>query len=393
MEELVQNEHRVNDKFSVELRRENGMSRAVIDLAKYKMNLSAIRKIIGKDRKLIAVVKADAYGHGIVPIAKAGESDGVDYFAVANVEEGVRLRENGISKPILVLLQPNEDEIEELIKCNLTPLVSEFDFARKLSEEAVKHRRMLKVHCKVDTGMGRQGIHIDKARVEIRNIVHLPNIDLEGIATHFPCAELENDSYTMQQISVFSKLLQDLDETGIPYEIAHCANSAGIINYPSSYFDAVRPGIMTFGVLPVDNPRAKGLVSPILRWEARVIQVKTIPKGSTIGYGRTFQAPYDMDVAIVPVGYADGYKLSLSNKGEVLIKGVRCPVRGNVSMDQIVVEIKTDKEVKNGDTVVIIGKDGEEEITVEEMAKKAGTIPYDVLTGIGARVKRVYVDI
>ncbi len=392
MEELVKNEVGLNDKILSDFEREDGMSQVIIDLAKYKANLDAVRRIVGKERKLIAVVKADAYGHGLVPIAKAGELDGVDFFAVANIEEGVKLRDSGIRKPILILLQPGEDEIEALINYNLTPLISEFDFARKLSEEAVKLKRIVKVHCKVDTGMGRQGINVDKADVEIRNIVHLPNIDLEGIATHFPCAELENDNYTLQQISIFSKLLNELEEVGVPYEIAHCANSAGIINYPMSYFDAVRPGIMTYGVLPVGDLKIRQKISPILRWESKVVQVKTISKGSYIGYGRTFQAPYDMDVAIVAVGYADGFKLSLSNKGEVLIGGVRCPVRGNVSMDQIVVELKTKKTVKNGDTVVIIGKDGDEEITVEEMAKKADTIPYDILTGIGARVKRVYIN-
>ncbi|MCX8064683.1 MAG: alanine racemase [Candidatus Hydrogenedentes bacterium] len=390
MEELGKDENGLEEELNSSLIRECEMSKVIINLTKYKKNLSAVKRIVGKDRKVIAVVKANAYGHGLVQLAKVAESDGVDMFGVANVEEGVKLRDSGIKKPILILLQPNEDEIGELIQYNLTPLISEFDFARKLSEEATKLRKIVKVHCKVDTGMGRQGIHIDYAPKEIRNIVHLPSIDLEGVATHFPCAEIENDGFTENQISIFSKLLEDLGKAGIPYELAHCANSAGIINYPSSYFDAVRPGIITYGVLPVNNSKARELVSPILRWESKIIQVKTIPKGFTIGYGRTFEAPYDMNVAIVPVGYADGFKLSLSNKGEVLIGGVRCPVRGNVSMDQIVVELKTNKLVKSGDPVVIIGKDGDDEITVEEMAQKAGTIPYDILTGIGARVKREY---
>lgn len=390
MEELGKGENRLNDISYSNVSRDYEMSRVIINLSKYKKNLNVVKEMIGRNRKLIAIIKANAYGHGLVPIAKAGEQDGVDMFGVANIEEGVRLRENGIKKPILILLQPNEDEIEELVQYNLTPLISEFEFARKISEVAVKAKKIIRVHCKVDTGMGRQGIPVDSALKEIRNIVHLPNIDLEGVATHFPCAEIENDSFTLNQISVFSKLLEDLGELGVPYELAHCANSAGLINYPSSYFDAVRPGIITYGVLPVNNNKVKELIAPILRWEAKITQVKTIPKGSTIGYGRTFEATYDMNVAIVPVGYADGYKLSLSNKGEVLIGGARCPVRGNVSMDQIVVEIKTDKFVKSGDTAVIIGRDGNEEITVEEMAQKAGTIPYDILTGIGSRVKRVY---
>lgn len=390
MEELGKGENRLNDISYSNVSRDYEMSRVIINLSKYKKNLNVVKEMIGRNRKLIAIIKANAYGHGLVPIAKAGEQEGVDMFGVANIEEGVRLRENGIKKPILILLQPNEDEIEGLVQYNLTPLISEFEFARKISEVAVKAKKIIRVHCKVDTGMGRQGIPVDSALKEIRNIVHLPNIDLEGVATHFPCAEIENDSFTLNQISVFSKLLEDLGELGVPYELAHCANSAGLINYPSSYFDAVRPGIITYGVLPVNNNKVKELIAPILRWEAKITQVKTIPKGSTIGYGRTFEATYDMNVAIVPVGYADGYKLSLSNKGEVLIGGARCPVRGNVSMDQIVVEIKTDKFVKSGDTAVIIGRDGNEEITVEEMAQKAGTIPYDILTGIGSRVKRVY---
>ncbi|MCA1901537.1 MAG: alanine racemase [Candidatus Hydrogenedens sp.] len=393
MEELAKSSIRLNNKDTTY---ENGnntaMSRAIIDLDAYRHNLQVVRNLVGSHVHIIAVVKANAYGHGVIPIAKCAEAWGVNMLAVANIEEGIKLRENGIKIPILVLLQPYEDELSAIIDYQLTQLISEADILKKISELAVRARVTVPVHCKIDTGMGRQGFNIDTAITEIRKVVHLPHIDLEGIATHFPCADEENDAFTINQIRIFSKLLNEFENNGIPYEFAHAANSPAIINYPKSHFDAVRPGLMTYGIWPTKKIKDKDILKPILRWETRVIQVRTLNAGNTIGYGRTFTATHDMDVAILPVGYADGFRSQLSNGGEVLIHGCRCPVRGNVSMDQIVVELKTPRTVKRGDTATLIGKDGNEEITVEEFATRAGTITYDVLTGIGNRVHRIYIN-
>lgn len=374
------------------IEKEEVMSKVIIDLDAYRNNLQVVRNLVGSSVRIIAVVKANAYGHGLVLIAQCAEKWGVNMLAVANIEEGITLRKSGIKIPILVLLQPQDDELPALIDYKLTPLISEIEIAKKISELAIRAKENISVHCKIDTGMGRQGFSMDTVINNIKSVVYLPHIDIEGLATHFPCADEENDAFTINQIRIFSKLLNDLEREGIPYEIAHTANSPAIINYPKSYFDAVRPGLMTYGIWPVKKKPERNILKRVLRWETQITQVRSIRAGSTIGYGKTFVSDRDMDIAIVPVGYADGYRTQLSNKGEVLIHGTRCPVRGSVSMDQIVVELRTQQSVKRGDTVVLIGKDGNEEICAEELAEKAGTIVYDILTGIGPRVLRTYIN-
>lgn len=393
MEKLGKTETGLNlSQPHIDIEKEEVMSKVIIDLDAYRNNLQVVKNLVGSSVRIIAVVKANAYGHGLVPISKCAEKWGVNMLAVANIEEGITLRESGIKIPILVLLQPHDDELPALIEYNLTPLLSEVDVAKKISEIATHAKTNIAVHCKIDTGMGRQGFNMDTVINDIKKIVYLPHIDIEGVATHFPCADEENDVFTANQIRIFSKLLNDLEREGIPFEFAHAANSPAIINYPKSYFDAVRPGLMTYGIWPVKKKVERNLLKPVLRWETQITQVRSIKAGSSIGYGKTFVSDRDMDVAIVPVGYADGYRTQLSNKGEVLIHGTRCPVCGSVSMDQIVVELKTQKPAKRGDTVVLIGKDGNEEIHAEELAQKAGTIVYDILTGIGPRVLRTYIN-
>ncbi|MGC9054858.1 MAG: alanine racemase, partial [Candidatus Hydrogenedens sp.] len=231
--------------------KEEFMSKVIIDLSAYCNNLQVVRNLVGSSVRIIAVVKANAYGHGLVPIAQYAEKWGVNMLAVANIEEGITLRKSGIKIPILILLQPDDDELPALIDYKLTPLLSEIEVAKKISELATRAKVNISVHCKIDTGMGRQGFSVDTFIKDIKKIVYLPHIDIEGIATHFPCADEENDVFTINQIRIFSKLLNDLEREGIPYEFAHSANSPAIINYPKSYFDAVRPGLMTYGIWPV----------------------------------------------------------------------------------------------------------------------------------------------
>ncbi len=393
MEKLGKTETGLNpSQPHINIEKEEVMSKVIIDLDAYRNNLQVVKNLVGSSVRIIAVVKANAYGHGLVPVSKCAEKWGVNMLAVANIEEGITLRENGIKIPILVLLQPHDDELPALIEYNLTPLLSEVEVAKKISELATRVKKNISIHCKIDTGMGRQGFSMDTAIKDIKGVVYLPHIDIEGVATHFPCADEEDDVFTENQIRIFSKLLNDLEREGIPFEFAHAANSPAIINYPKSYFEAVRPGLMTYGIWPVKKKAERSILKPVLRWETQITQVRSIQAGSSIGYGKTFVCDRDMDVAVVPVGYADGYRTQLSNKGEVLIHGTRCPVRGSVSMDQIVVELKTQKPVKRGDTVVLIGKDGNEEIQAEELAQKTGTIVYDILTGIGPRVLRTYIN-
>jgi len=263
--------------------------------------------------------------------------------------------------------------------------------AETLGEMAHRTNRVVRVHCQVDSGMGRQGFNLETAAQDIQFLTRISHIDIEGIATHFPSAEKPDEPFTYNQIKQFKQVLKQLDKQGIPYEMAHAANSAAIVNYAGSIFDLVRPGLMTYGVWPSTAPVVPGMIRPVLRWETRVTQVRYLEPGSSVSYGRTYTTSARMRAAMLPIGYADGYKHSLSNKAHVLIRGQRCPVRGNICMDQTVVDVSGLEEVRTGDVVTLLGSDGSELVTAEELARLAGTIPYEILTGIGTRVPRDYV--
>lgn len=367
-------------------------SKAIIDLAAYAENLDVARRYAGGAAHMIAVVKANAYGHGLTQIARRAAESKAHMLGVATLNEGVDLRAAGIEIPILLMVQPGEDALDAIIEHNLTVMVSTLGFAERLGEAAQRARRVAAVHCKVDTGMGRQGFALGSAPSELQSVTRISHIDIEGIATHFPVADQPEDPYTYNQIKAFKALLRQLDKAGIPYEMAHAANSAAIINYEGSIFDTIRPGLMTYGVWPGKTPPASSPLRRVLRWETRITQVRELEPGASVGYGRTFTTSARTRVAILPIGYADGYKHALSNCAEVLIKGKRCPVRGSVSMDQITVDISAVPDAAPGDTATLIGADGQECITVEELARLANTIPYDILTGIGARVQREYIN-
>jgi len=364
-------------------------SKAIVDLDAYAHNLRVVQRYAGESAAIAAIVKANAYGHGAVPIAEKAVACGARMLGVATVDEGVELREAGIAVPILVLFQPAEDALQAVIAHRLTLVLADVATAEKLGAMAHRANRVVPVHCIVDSGMGRQGFNLVRAAQEIQYLTRISHIDIEGIATHFPSADKPDDQFTQGQIREFRHLLRELEKDGIPYELAHAANSAGIMNYASSAFDMVRPGLVTYGVWPASTPAPKGLLRPVLRWETKVTQVRELEPGSSVGYGRTYTTPDRMRAAILPVGYADGYKHALSNNAEVLIRGKRCPVRGSVCMDQVVIDV-TGLDVAAGDVVTLIGADGDDCITAEELAAHARTIPYDILTGIGNRVPREY---
>jgi alanine racemase len=247
------------------------------------------------------------------------------------------------------------------------------------------------VHCMVDTGMNRQGFSLESAVRDIPALARVAHLNIEGIATHFPIAERAQDPFTLGQIEALREVLGKLDDAGVPYDMVHGANSAGVINYGDELFTLVRPGIMSYGVWPTDARPEVNPLRPVLRWITQVSQVRVLEPGATVSYGRTYATANGMTAAMLPVGYADGYRLALSNKAEVLIRGQRCPVRGRVCMDQMVVDVSHVPGVVAGDEAVLVGKQGNDEITVEELAQRAGTIPYEILTGIGRRVPREYV--
>lgn len=367
-------------------------SRAIIDLEAYRHNLQVVRRYIGDKANLIAVVKANGYGHGLLQVAQEAERAGVAMLGVATVEEGLSLRNAGLDLPILVLFQPDREALSAIIEHRLTLMIADVATAELLGEMAHKVNRVVRVHCQVDSGMGRQGFALESAPQDIQFLTRISHIDIEGIATHFPSAEKAEDPFTLNQIKSFRQLLKQLDKLGIPYEVAHAANSAGVVNYHASILDRVRPGLMTYGVWPAASVPPENPLRPVMRWETRVTQVRQLEPGSSVGYGRTYTTESRMRAAILPVGYADGYKHSLSNKADVLIRGTRCPVRGSVCMDQIVVDVTALQEVRPGDVATLIGSDGSESITAEELAAHASTIPYEILTGIGARVPREYLN-
>lgn len=367
-------------------------SRAIIDLGAYAANLEAIRRRIPARCQVMPVIKADGYGHGLVPIARTAAAQGAGMLAVACVEEGLALVRAGIEAPILVTVQPLPDQAAAAIQAGMRIVVGDLAAGEQFGEIARKLNKVTPIHCKIDTGMGRQGFAVETALEKLRALSRISNLDIEGVMTHFPGAEVPNGAYEQEQIRTFRRLLVDLNQEGIPYECAHMANSAGIIHVPGSAFDFVRPGIMTYGVWPVEDPAAKTDLRPVLRWESRLFTTRTLERGRAVGYGGTFTTPVRMPVGLVPVGYADGYPVALSGKAEVLVRGIRCPVIGRVSMDQIVIDLRPMPDAKPGETVCLLGTDGLDTISAQELATRAGTIPWEILTNIGPRVERVYID-
>jgi len=366
-------------------------SKATVDLTAYGRNIAAVRALIPQGCAIMAVVKANAYGHGLERIAEAACAEGVDMLGVATVEEGVTLRKSGIRAPILVLVQVPEDALGDVIEHNLRLLISEVKTVARLGELARRANKVVPIHCKVDSGMGRQGFLLEDALREMRFLTRVSHVDIEGVATHFPDAERAEDPFTLNQIKIFKHFVKELGKEGIPFEMVHAANSAAVVNYPSSAFDMVRPGLMTYGVWPTEEPPAQPALSPVLKWTTRIALIKELPGGRSVGYGRTYITQAPARTAVLPVGYADGYRLAFSNRAQVLIRGQRCPVIGRVSMDQTVVDVTEVPMACVGDVATLIGDDGSERVTAVELAAHADSIPYEILTGIGARVQREYV--
>lgn len=367
-------------------------SKLIVDLGAYAHNLHEVAKLIPEDCKIMAVVKANGYGHGAVPIAKKAIESGASMLGVATVEEGIALRKADINAPILVLVQPSEEALGPALNHGLRLTASSTAIAERLGDLARRANKVVPLHGKIDSGMGRQGFDIERAVEELLSLTRISHIDIEGICTHFPVANIASDAYTQNQIRTFKHLLKQLDKEGIPYETVHAANSAAVMNYPAAAFDMVRVGIMLFGVWPTDDVPPETPLKQVARWESSIILIKEFREAASIGYGRTFQTAQRMRCALVPVGYGDGYHYALSNKGEVLIHGARCAIRGRVSMDQMMVDVTNVPSAAVGDPVVLLGRDGSQQITAEELAQRAGTIPYEIFTSISSRVAREYVD-
>ena len=374
---------------------------AEVDLTAIKSNAQAIRKYIqhsgttSSDVHLIAVIKADAYGHGAIPVAQTLR-DETAMFAVATVQEAIELRDAGIEKPILILFNAVFDEAETIVRYQLTPSVCESTLCKGLSHVARTLNQRITVHVDVDTGMNRGGVRYTEAARFIQWLTSLYGIAVDGIFTHFATADETDKSYVHLQLNRFKSVLSELSHLNLRPPIVHAANSAATLTLPDSHFDAVRVGLSLYGIHPSPDHSISGAshairLRPSLSWKARVISVHEAGSGESVGYGRTYKTNRPIRLATLQVGYADGYPWSLSNLGEALIGGKRRRNAGSICMDETVFEIDPPVDVSIGDEAVLIGTHGSEEITVHQVATRAETISYEILTGIGKRVRRVHV--
>lgn len=362
-----------------------------INLDALGCNFDAVRNSLPENTKILAVVKANAYGHGAIGVAKFLE-DKADYLAVAATDEALELRKNGVNCPILILGHIPYGDYDNIVKYNITPTISDYYEAELLSKASVKAGVIAPLHIAVDTGMNRIGFPLNSESVkDIKAINDLSNIKIEGIFSHFAAADMSDKTYTRKQIEKFDDFVNTLSEIGVDAPIKHLYNSAGIADLEKKY-DMVRQGIILYGLRPSDEVEFNNIVipQPVMSMKTRVVQVKTLPAGECISYGCTYTTEKETIVATLCAGYADGVTRVLSNNGEVLIKGKRARIIGRVCMDQFMVDVTDIPGVEAGDTATIFGTDGEESISVDEIAKKANTINYEIICNINSRVTRVY---
>ena len=359
---------------------------AEIDLKNLEHNLSQIKGRVTPGTKILVTVKADAYGHGLIPVAKRLSARGVDFFGVASIDEGIKLREAGIGSPVLILGLILKSDMAPLFKYNFSTTVCEEELPKALNNMARKLGKRINVQVKVDTGMGRIGVQHYDAYNLVAKISKLKHINIEGVFTHFAFADL-NKEFTFYQIDLFDRLIKRLNKNGVNIPLVHAANSMGLLDYKNSHFNMVRPGLIIYGLYPKGNLKIK--LKPVLSLKTRIVFIKNVSRGIGISYGHDYVTQKATRIATLPIGYGDGYPRNLSNKAEVLIGGKRFRMCGKICMDQIMIDLKG-AESKVGDEVVLIGVQGKEKITAEELALKSGTIPYEIVCGLGSRIPRVY---
>lgn len=371
---------------------------AEIDLDAAAHNLAVIRRRIGEKPMLCCVIKADAYGHGAMRLAREYERLGADWLAVSNIEEAVQLRRAGISLPLLVLGYTPPQAAALLAENGVSQCAYSAEYCAALSEHAVRSGVSVKIHIKVDTGMSRLGFYFQDIRrdmaaiEEIAGACRLPGLIPEGIFTHFSVADggADGKAYTMRQLGCFTALIDALERRGVSFPIHHCANSGATLDYPVSHMDMVRAGVILYGLEPSADVAHPDDFHPVLSLKAVISHIKEIEPGSDISYGRTYTARERIRVATIPIGYADGYPRRLSGRASILVHGVRCPILGKICMDQCMIDVTAVPDAQVGDVVTMIGRDGDGEITVDELAEQIDTIHYELVCGISKRVTRVY---
>jgi alanine racemase len=363
---------------------------AEIDLNAIKYNYGRIKELVSSGIKIMVVVKANAYGHGIIETSKTLSSCGVDYLGVATVDEALKLRQGGIKEPVLVLGPVLQGEVDAALAHRITLTVCNAELAKALSAKTKGRRARTGVHVKVDTGMGRIGVWHQEAFGFIKWLLGHKHISLEGIYTHFSSAGRDN-FFTNYQIESFEELIARLEKSDIRIPLRHAANSIATVDFRRSHLNMVRPGIIVYGMYPKRDFMKFLTLRPALSLKTRVAYIKDVPAGRSVSYGRTYITEKDTRIATIPIGYADGYERILSNKAFVLLRGKRARVVGKVTMDQVMLDVGHIKGVKLGDEVVLIGRQGSDRITAEELSKLCGTIPYEIVCSIGSRVPRVYI--
>ncbi|MFH1621520.1 MAG: alanine racemase [Candidatus Omnitrophota bacterium] len=362
---------------------------AEVDLSAIEYNLKQLEKIIRNKAKIMVVLKADAYGHGAIEIAKRIKECNMAYFGVATISEAIELRRNKINIPILILENLAYCEISALISYRITPTIAELNIAKCLNSKLSRLGRKMPVHIKIDTGMGRLGIWHKDALSFIVELSKLKNIILEGVFTHFPSADADKE-FTNAQIASFNKLIDELENENIFIPLKHMANSIAVVRHKNSHLNLVRPGLMIYGLYPDVKTKKIIKLKPVMSFKTKITYFKKVPAGRSISYGRTFITKKISMIATLPVGYADGYNRMLSNRADVLIKGRRCPVVGRVCMDHIMVDV-TGINAKLGDEVVLMGRQNDLEISAEEIANLCSTISYEVVCWVSRRVPRKYI--
>lgn len=372
--------------------RNNSRITAYIHMNEMKANLESMKKNLKGDTKILAVVKADGYGHGALPVAELMEPDDCVWgFGVAAVEEGMELRTAGIEKPILLLGYSFEEDYETMAAYDIRPVIFTWEMAVAFAEAAKRQKICAPVHLAVDTGMSRIGFADTEESIQtVLKINQLKDLHVEGIFTHFSKADEIDKTYTNMQMDRFVRFCDRLNELGMTGFLRHCSNSAGFLEVPEAQMDLARTGIIMYGMYPSDEVSRELPLRPVMELKSHVIFVKDIAPGTAVSYGGTFVADRPMRIATIPVGYADGYPRTLSNKGSVLIRGKRAPIIGRVCMDQFMVDV-TDIDAEILDEVTLLGKDNEEEITIYELGDLSARFPYEFVCVIGKRVPRIYV--
>ncbi len=361
-------------------------TRMYVDLNAIAHNIKEIKERLNPETQLMAVIKASGYGSGADNIVNTLIDNGVERLGVAIAEEGIQLREQGVSIPILILIQPFKTQLKKFLEYDLIPTITDYELAKELNDICQAVNKAVKIHIEVDTGMGRMGIPHEKAAELIADIGALKNIQVEGIYTHFACSDC-NAGYTRSQIQRFEAVLSGLKERGIGIPLKHACNSAAIINFPEAHYDIVRQGLMLYGYYPDQRLRDKLELKPSLTLKSKVAYIKEVPLGTPVSYNCTFTTERVSKIATIPIGYADGYRRELSNKGSVVINGCRAPIVGIVCMDMFMADVTHIPDVKAGDEVILFDNSN---ITVDEIAQLCRTINYEIISTVGSRVPRVY---